>query len=167
MGSPSRRNQPCPAGRYGATPGLPSALCSGPCVQGYYCPAASTHPQVTTPLPPRLPPPIPSILSSTPPSTLSPTLPPTFSPASSPNLSPASSPTFSPNLYLLFLSIFLPDPLFNTPYEYSILLPSYFLPSFLPPSILLLSSNKPAVVLRCIALRDLQRHCRCPRGIIP
>jgi hypothetical protein len=30
---------PCPAGRYGAETGLKSALCSGICPQGYYCPA--------------------------------------------------------------------------------------------------------------------------------
>jgi hypothetical protein len=32
---------PCPAGRYGDSPGLSSASCSGVCVAGYYCPVAS------------------------------------------------------------------------------------------------------------------------------
>jgi hypothetical protein len=32
----------CPAGYYGATSGLTSPTCSGPCsVRGYYCPGAS------------------------------------------------------------------------------------------------------------------------------
>lgn len=33
----------CPAGTYGAEVGLSSALCSGQCVEGYYCPAGSTN----------------------------------------------------------------------------------------------------------------------------
>ena len=34
--------KPCPAGRYGATTGLTTALCSGPCAKGHYCLEAST-----------------------------------------------------------------------------------------------------------------------------
>ena len=33
---------PCPAGRYGATHGLSTALCTGPCAPGYYCPQGSS-----------------------------------------------------------------------------------------------------------------------------
>lgn len=36
--------QPCPAGTYGASVGLASAACDGPCMHGYYCPAGSTRP---------------------------------------------------------------------------------------------------------------------------
>jgi hypothetical protein len=32
----------CPAGRYGIGSGLHSALCSGPCAKGHYCPSGST-----------------------------------------------------------------------------------------------------------------------------
>lgn len=35
----------CPAGRYGATPGLSDDACSGLCEAGFYCPEASTSPQ--------------------------------------------------------------------------------------------------------------------------
>jgi hypothetical protein len=31
----------CPRGRYGGAPGLPSALCSGPCAPGFLCPSGS------------------------------------------------------------------------------------------------------------------------------
>lgn len=34
---------PCPAGRYGATSGLRSDDCTGPCEQGYFCPEQSTN----------------------------------------------------------------------------------------------------------------------------
>eukprot|EP01031_Cornospumella_fuschlensis_P026613 gene26613-32162_t len=34
----------CPAGRYGQSPGLKSAYCSGRCFAGYYCPAGSSSP---------------------------------------------------------------------------------------------------------------------------
>ena len=34
----------CPAGRYGATTGLYSDLCTGACAAGHYCPAGSTTP---------------------------------------------------------------------------------------------------------------------------
>ena len=33
---------PCPAGKYGATTGLTTNACSGPCDAGYYCPAGET-----------------------------------------------------------------------------------------------------------------------------
>lgn len=32
----------CPAGRYGASYGMTSADCTGPCAAGYYCPLGST-----------------------------------------------------------------------------------------------------------------------------
>ena len=35
---------PCPAGYYGNETGVVEPLCSGPCVQGYYCPPGSTTP---------------------------------------------------------------------------------------------------------------------------
>lgn len=35
----------CPAGRYGASEGLSSAMCSGLCSEGYYCRPGSTSPQ--------------------------------------------------------------------------------------------------------------------------
>ena len=35
----------CPAGRYGATTGLTSSECTGPCAAGYYCPPASVAPR--------------------------------------------------------------------------------------------------------------------------
>ena len=34
--------QPCPAGRYGSTVGLTSAICTGACTAGYFCAAGST-----------------------------------------------------------------------------------------------------------------------------
>eukprot|EP00607_Mallomonas_marina_P001427 CAMPEP_0182423108 /NCGR_PEP_ID=MMETSP1167-20130531/8991_1 /TAXON_ID=2988 /ORGANISM="Mallomonas Sp, Strain CCMP3275" /LENGTH=888 /DNA_ID=CAMNT_0024601775 /DNA_START=434 /DNA_END=3097 /DNA_ORIENTATION=+ len=34
----------CPAGRYGAIYGLRSSVCSGECVEGFYCPVASVSP---------------------------------------------------------------------------------------------------------------------------
>lgn len=34
----------CPAGRYGAQPGLTSDICSGSCSAGYFCPAGSSSP---------------------------------------------------------------------------------------------------------------------------
>ena len=33
---------PCPAGKFGATIGLATNLCSGPCIAGHYCPAGET-----------------------------------------------------------------------------------------------------------------------------
>jgi len=38
----------CPAGTYGALPGLSSESCSGPCIAGYYCPQGSVFPKVFT-----------------------------------------------------------------------------------------------------------------------
>ncbi|DAZ92498.1 TPA: hypothetical protein N0F65_012728 [Lagenidium giganteum] len=35
---------PCPAGSYGATPGLASAACSGLCPAGFYCPERTSQP---------------------------------------------------------------------------------------------------------------------------
>ncbi len=35
----------CPSGRYGATPGMMSTKCSGPCDAGYYCPPGSISPK--------------------------------------------------------------------------------------------------------------------------
>ena len=34
---------PCDAGRFGATPRLTVAVCTGPCAPGYYCPPDSTN----------------------------------------------------------------------------------------------------------------------------
>ena len=34
----------CPGGRYGSSSGLSSALCTGPCPAGYYCPQGSSAP---------------------------------------------------------------------------------------------------------------------------
>ena len=41
----------CPPGRYGATSGLSSPDCTGPCSAGYYCPTASTSPTQVCPCP--------------------------------------------------------------------------------------------------------------------
>jgi hypothetical protein len=49
MGSSSSREYPCPAGRYGATPGLTSPYCSGPCPAGYLCPRVGTSDPFATP----------------------------------------------------------------------------------------------------------------------
>jgi hypothetical protein len=38
------RRYGCPSGRYGATAGMTSTLCTGPCSPGYYCPIGSTSP---------------------------------------------------------------------------------------------------------------------------
>lgn len=35
--------QPCPPGTYGATPGLSTTACSGPCPAGYYCPIGTAN----------------------------------------------------------------------------------------------------------------------------
>ena len=35
--------KPCPGGTYGSALGLRNALCSGDCVEGYYCPPGSTN----------------------------------------------------------------------------------------------------------------------------
>jgi hypothetical protein len=43
-GGPAMRCVPCPAGRYGDTPGLIGAQCSGTCREGFYCPVGSTSP---------------------------------------------------------------------------------------------------------------------------
>ena len=41
-GSTDPRQKPCPGGTYGSIEGLGSSSCSGECLGGYYCPAAST-----------------------------------------------------------------------------------------------------------------------------
>jgi hypothetical protein len=41
-GSTSPEEHPCPAGRFGATPALTTAMCSGLCAKGHYCPRNST-----------------------------------------------------------------------------------------------------------------------------
>jgi len=43
--------KPCPAGRYGATSGLSSQTCTGPCDAGYVCPAGSIE-KAVIPCPP-------------------------------------------------------------------------------------------------------------------
>lgn len=37
----------CPAGRYGASRGLSTSACDGPCLHGFYCPPGSTRPDDT------------------------------------------------------------------------------------------------------------------------
>ena len=44
LGQPSMECKQCAPGRYGATSGLSSSFCSGPCTAGYYCLAGSTTP---------------------------------------------------------------------------------------------------------------------------